>query len=283
MIITVTNTISFGGLTLGATDSNSVEWYWIDIDGWGATKSTSTPTQRQVADGAYASAPYLSYRTISISGAVLAPTAALLVAAQNQLNAAASIQPQTVTVLDSGFTVTVTGRRQDEILWKRTSDVSAEFTIVFLCIDPRKLGPVVPQSTGLPSSSGGTTFPITFPLTFTGVTNSGTLSINNDGNTLAPVKLRIAGPIVGPIVTHVGSGLQLVFSSSLTLNAGEWLDIDMEAKTVLAQGQSSRNGYVISRGWFGADPGTNQYAFQEQGGPSVGAQLTVIVPSGAWL
>jgi len=206
-----------------------------------------------------------------------------LVAAQQRLNAAASIQDQTITVLDSGFTVTVTGRRQDEILWKRgTSDISAEFTLVFLCNDPRKFSGLVTQSTGLPSSTGGLTWPITFPVTWTGVTTSGILSIPNNGNTIAPVKLRISGPVQGPIVTHIGSGLQLVFSSSLILASGEWVDVDMEAKTVLAQGQATRNGYILSRGWFGADPGSNQYGFQALTF-NAGAQLTVTVPSGAWL
>ena len=60
MIITLANTVTFGGLTLGATDGFGVEWYFIDIDGWGATASTSTPTQRLRADGSYASEPFSS-------------------------------------------------------------------------------------------------------------------------------------------------------------------------------------------------------------------------------
>jgi hypothetical protein len=63
------------------------------------------------------------------------------------------------------------------------------------------------------------------------------------------------------VVTHAGSGKALVFSSSLVLGAGEWIDVDMEAQTVLANGQSSRAGYITSRGWSGFEPGHNTWSF----------------------
>jgi len=78
--------------------------------------------------------------------------------------------------------------------------------------------------------------------------------------------MRIDGPIVGPIITHVGSGLQLVFSASLTLGVGEFLLVDMEAHSVLAQGQSNRSNWVTSRGWSGMEPGANTWSFAAASG-----------------
>lgn len=98
-------------------------------------------------------------------------------------------------------------------------------------------------------------------LTIDAVTVTGQVSLTNPGNDTGPLRLRIDGPCTGPVVTHVGTGDRLVFSSSLVLAAGEWLDIDMEKHQVYANGQSSRAGYITARGWFGFDPGQNTFAF----------------------
>jgi phage-related protein len=60
----------------------------------------------------------------------------------------------------------------------------------------------------------------------------------------------------------------------LALEAGEFVTVDMEAREVLAQGQSARAGYVTSRGWFTLDPGVNTIAFSAAN-YSPTAQLTL--------
>lgn len=262
MIITTADQFTIGSVTLGQTDTAGVEWYWLDVDGLGATKSTANPTQRLRGDGAFASEAFLQYRTVSVHGALLAPTAALLEAAMDQLNAAATIRQQQLAVkYADGSSRYLFGQRQDEVGWKRESDVHATFALQFLCLDPRKFAPAVTVSTALPSVTGGLTYSVTYPRIYTAVQVTGVLTIDNPGNATGKVTMRIDGPCTGPIITHLSTGLALTFASSLALNAGEWLDIDMEAKTVLANGQSSRSGYVTSRGWFGLDPGSNQFAF----------------------
>ena len=101
----------------------------------------------------------------------------------------------------------------------------------------------------------------TIPFSIEAVTVTGQVSLVNPGNETGPVRLRIDGPCRGPVVTHVSSGAQLVFSSSLVLGAGEWIDVDMEARTVLANGQASRAPWITSRGWAGFTPGENTWAF----------------------
>jgi len=101
----------------------------------------------------------------------------------------------------------------------------------------------------------------TIPFTIDAVTVTGQVSLVNPGNETGPVRLRIDGPCRGPVVTHVSSGAQLVFSSSLVLGVGEWIDVDMEARTVLANGQATRAPWITSRGWSGFTPGENTWAF----------------------
>jgi uncharacterized membrane protein len=81
-------------------------------------------------------------------------------------------------------------------------------------------------------------------------------------------------------VIHLGKRPQLVFSSSLALGAGEFVTVDMGAREVLAQGQSARNGWVTSRGWFDLDPGVNEVAFTAES-YSPDARLTLTTMS-AW-
>lgn len=120
--------------------------------------------------------------------------------------------------------------------------------------------------TGTPASSQFVnvlqlTGALTVPFIIDATTITGQVSLTNPGNESGPVVLRIDGPCVGPVVTHVSTGNAIVFSSSLELRAGEFLEIDMDARTALANGQSNRAGYITSRGWSAFDPGRNTWAF----------------------
>lgn len=276
-----TSRASLGALDFGVLEASGVAWVLNDIQGWGSPASTVQVVQKPRSSGGWAGPGYLPARSVSLTGTVDAPSTSALSDALDRLSAACTLTDTTLTVNEGGRTRTCTVRRQGEVLVTMTSALAATWSVQVVALDPRKYGSAVIQSTALPSVSGGTTWPITYPLTFTGVTNSGTLSIPNAGNITAPVVVRIDGPVTGPIVTHIGSGTSLVFSSSLTLAAGEFLLVDMEKRSVLANGQTSRAGYVTSRGWFGADPGANQYGFNAQTF-NAGALMTVTVPSGAW-
>lgn len=152
----------------------------------------------------------------------------------------------------------------------------ADFSIQIVAKDPLKYGDLITATTLLPSSSGGLIRPSTWPRTWTGVSNSGQVVLNNTGNAPAPVWLRIDGPIPagGWSVTHIRKQQTLTFATSLALAAGEFVTVDMEAREVLAQGQAPRSGYVTGRGWFSLDPGENTIAFSAQN-YSATAQLTV--------
>lgn len=121
---------------------------------------------------------------------------------------------------------------------------------------------------------------LAIPFTIDAVTVTGQVSLENPGNETGPVRLRIDGPCRGPVVTHVSTGAQLVFASSLVLGAGEWIDVDMEARTVLANGQASRAPWITSRGWSGFTPGLNTWSFTAAAFDP-GARLTVVATP-AW-
>lgn len=268
--------IALGDLLLGSVDVAGVRFTVEKFDGWGSPASTAVLTQRARGHGATSSEGFLTARVMTIEGLVMAPTPADLSLAADSLIAAVSLLPFQMLVSEQGRVRNVTAQRQDDVQVVYLSDTTAHYSIQIAAKDPRKFGDLISESTRLPFSSGGAVWPVTFPLTFTGVSGTGTVTINNPGNEQAPVWLRIDGPVPagGWTVTHVGKKRTLSFSTALALAAGEFVTVDMDRREVLMQGQSARSGWITSRGWFSLDPGDNEIAFSAQN-YSETASLTV--------
>lgn len=254
-------TITFPGLTLGETDEFGTKWTIRGFDGWGATGTTLDVQQRARASGGVAGDSFSKGRTCSIQLLVRSVTAEQHVADMDRLISATPRDPVQMIVAEPGITRWALMARSDEIPPARVNAWTSNVAVQVASEDWRKFGDAVSDSTLLPATSGGLTVPFTVPFTIASTVVNGQVSLTNPGNEVGPVVLRIDGPCAGPVITHVSTGLQLVFSSSLVLGVGEWLDVDMEAHTVLANGQSSRSGWVTSRGWSGFDPGVNSWAF----------------------
>lgn len=268
--------VAIGDLLLNTVDANGVYWILENFSGWGSPGSTSELTQRARGHGATSSEGFLRARIMTLEGVIDAPTAEALSLAVDELSAAVSLEGFRMLVSEAGRIRHVDAKRQDEILISWLDAVTARYSIQVAAKDPRKFGDLVTATTRLPFSEGGLTFPVTFPITFTGTSGSGVLRVNNPGNTQAPVWLRIDGPIPagGWTVTHVGKKQSLTFATALALGTGEFVTVDMDRREVLAQGQSPRSGYVTSRGWFSLDPGDNDIAFSATNYSST-ASLTV--------
>ncbi|MGV8912244.1 MAG: phage distal tail protein [Rhodoglobus sp.] len=253
--------LELNGLVLTALEDSGVRWATEDVDGWeGSPGSTLSPVQKTRGAGAWAGNAFTTPRNLAVPGAVSAPTKALLSDAIDRLNAACALSDVLLNVVESGRARSCMVRRSGEVIAK-TTDLTALWSIQLVALNPRKFSEPLSASTGLPASSGGLTVPFTVPFTIDAVQVSGQVSLTNPGNETGPVVLRIDGPCNGPSITHVSSGLSLTFSSSLVLGEGEWLTIDLEARTVLANDQASRSIYITSRGWFGFPPGDSTFAF----------------------
>lgn len=256
---------TLGDLALyGVEPDTGVEWSVQGPDSsdwWNGGGSTVSARQKPRGHGAWAGDAFLPANHYVISGLVSAPSQSAMRDALDRLHAAASLSDTTLTVVEESTTRWATVRREDIVLVKNVHPTLARFSVQLLAVDPRKFGSLLTSSTALPSTTGGLSVPFTVPFTIDAVTVTGQVSLSNPGNIAGPVRLRIDGPVQGPVVTHVSSGRQLVFASSVVLGAGEWIDVDMERREVLANGQSSRNGWVTQRGWSSFEPGENTWAF----------------------
>lgn len=269
-----------GLLLTGEDTSTGVTWSMESLDGWGSPSSTTRMTQRVRGHGAWSGDGYLTHRSLAAQGWMLADTADAALDAIDTLIAATSLDSGLLTVEESGRHRSMTVKRSGEVLVRWEGDRSAWWSIQLVAEDPRKFGDELSGSTALPSTSGGLTVPFTVPLTIASTVVAGHVSLTNDGNIAGPVRLRIDGPVTGPVVTHVNSGRSLVFSSSISLGAGEWIEVDMERREVLANGQSSRNGWVTSRGWSQFEPGVNSWTFSATAYDP--ASLLTVIASPAW-
>lgn len=255
--------VTIGGLQFNTRQDDGTLLLLDTFDGWDdSAASTIALTQKPRDHGAWVSEAYLEDLPISITGRVQAPTSALARQWVDQIKAAISLTGFTVSVgEDDGSVRSRLCYRQDAVKSPRDTSSDRPWSAGIVASDPRAYGTQITASTRLPTTIGGFSWPYSYPYSYTGTVITGTIGFTNAGNVPSPVLLRVDGPCTGPIITHISSGAQLVFSTSYTIAAGNWLEIDMQEKTVLENGQESRNGYIDSRGWFQLDPGENTIGF----------------------
>lgn len=263
-----------GSLNLSYVEDSGVKWVTQTIAGLGSPTGTLTPIQKPREAGAWAGMSYSAGRSSAVEGVVYAPTAALAADAADRLLAAATLDQTTLKVTTALRTDTLLVRRDGEALITWMTPNAFTYSIQFFSPDPRKFGTALTASTTEFATSGGLTVPFTVPFTISSTVASGLITLTNTGNEIGPVVARIDGPFHSPIITHTGSSGTQVFSLNLNGVTGEYLIIDMEKRTVYANGTASRSGYVTSRVWSGFDPGVNTWSFSA-GSFDAAALLTI--------
>jgi len=256
-------TVQVGDLLLDGVDDLGVAWAVADngVDGWGVTASTVSQTQKPRASGAWSGSKFGKGRAVTVAGMIDAPTPEAAQGALDRLGTAISREEFPLRVTEAASTRWAPVYQTGEIIPKWLNGLQVAWSFQVASDDWRKFGDELAATTGLPSEAGGLAVPLSIPFSVDAVSASGQVSLVNPGNESGPVTLRIDGPCTGPAITHTSTGNALVFASSLVLGAGEFLIVDMEARTVLANGQVSRSGWITSRGWSSFDPGANTWAF----------------------
>lgn len=255
------STIQIGSLVLNSTDANGTTWAAEKFDGWGTPKPTLNPIQNVRRSGYTMGDSFSEGRVMTLTVTIVSSDPVQHSLDCDTLISTFSRSGANMYVSEAGRARWCFVRRSADIVPTHYSQVATSFIVQVTSPDWRKFGTQVSAATGLPQSKGGFTYPLKYPMSIGANVASGTITLTNPGNEIGPVWARIDGPIAGPVIEHSASGAQLILSSSLTLGAGEWLDIDMEKHTVLANGQSSRNTFITSRGWSGFDPGDNTWLF----------------------
>jgi hypothetical protein len=105
----------------------------------------------------------------------------------------------------------------------------------------------------------GKTYPVTYPKTYVAGGGSATL-VTSGGNVPTPPLLRLYGTCTDPVIRNVTTGQQLEFDN-ISIAAGNYLEVDVEARTVLLNGDPALSYYsklnFTTSDWWDLQPGAN--------------------------
>lgn len=117
-----------------------------------------------------------------------------------------------------------------------------EWDVAFLAADPRIYADVATTARYSPSASdGGVTFPLDFPLSFTGggsSTDGSLMTVTNAGNFWTPATFDVAGPADAGFSIVNETTVESIVTTGMTLAAGDSITIDVDTRDVLVGGTS---------------------------------------------
>ncbi|HEX6468497.1 MAG TPA: hypothetical protein VF069_05325 [Streptosporangiaceae bacterium] len=246
-------------------DDDGVEWWVTTEDGWASSPAIRLAlSDRPERDGAFDSPSYRGARVITLEGVAIAPDRISKERAKDRIAAVLAdgggLRPLVVSEPHGTRRALVRLSAETKIADRKAGVF--EFSVQLTAPDPLRYSDGLNAANcPLPSSSGGVRFPLTFPLDFGVGSAGGRLVLQNAGTAPTWPFWRIAGPCRSPVITDTVTGAELVFA--LDLQAGETLDVDTDARTVLLQGTASRRAALLpSSRWFPLRPGTTQVAFR---------------------
>lgn len=80
-------------------------------------------------------------------------------------------------------------------------------------------------------SSIGMSFPMAFPAVFAATTAGGAQQTTNTGSAPSHFKARLYGPITAPRLINASTEQEIVFTDSLVLGAGDYVEVDTRNRT----------------------------------------------------
>lgn len=135
------------------------------------------------------------------------------------------------------------------------------------------------------TDAGGMSFPTSFPMSFAPTMAVGSTTVTNFGVIPSHFVVRLYGPCTAPTLVNETTGEQLAFTSSLSLAAGQYVEVDTREQTATAQSDASvtRLNYVdfATTSWWQLQPGDNAIRYAPKDADA-GAQA-VITYRPAWL
>jgi hypothetical protein len=263
--------LTLNGFPLYGVDADGCEWHvtFQDVSGlFDGVASTLKTSEKTMTDGWYGNLPRLQGRTITVEGYIIGRCTESCINAWNAFKSV--LDPGGMLLIarlgDIGRQVRVWQSGSAPLIkWDGVNIL--RFSVGLTSLSPYLYGlGSVSDVTGLPSSSGGMTFPYHFEdgdslssWMWSEEVVSGNVALSNVGTAPSPVMIRIDGPVVDPQVSHVGSGHVIAFAMSL--GGGHYVTINGVTHEILIDGTDPARGRVKRREWSQAEPGMNVWGF----------------------
>lgn len=264
--------LSLNGFPLYGVDDNGCEWHvtFQDVSGlFDGVASTLHTESKAMTDGWYGNLPRLQGRTITIEGHIIGQCTESCVTSWDAFKSVLDTDGMILSIRLGDI------RRQTRVLQSASAPLvkwdgvnMLRFSLGLTSLSPYLYGlEAVSDSTFLPSTSGGMTFPYRFEEPRVALSSwvwsekirSGQAVLDNVGTAPSPVMIRIDGPVVNPQILHVGSGHVMAFDMSL--GVGHYATINGVTHEILVDGTDPARGRVTRREWSQANPGMNAWGF----------------------
>ena len=277
--------LTLNGFPLYGVDDNGCEWHvtFQDVSGlFDGVASTLQTETKVMSDGWYGNLSRLQGRTITIEGHIIGRCTESCVTSWNAFKSVLDAGGMLLTARlgDIGRQVRVWQSASAPLIkWEGVNILRFSLGLTSLSSYLYGLDSVSGVS-GLPSSSGGLTFPYHFEEDGGSLSSwmwseeivSGNVALSNVGTAPSPVMIRINGPVVNPLVSHFGSGH--IMSFNMSLGVGHYVTINGVTHEILVDGTDPARGRVTRREWSQAEPGMNVWGFNA-GEYSTSARMTV--------
>lgn len=262
-----TPTWGLDGWAGNVLDDAGVAWVVEEVDGWDDSPPVRLEaTEREQDDGAYDADTFYGARLLTLTGRADAPDKATMQAAKRRLaQVCADLRAglKALSCDEADRTRYAYVRRAADVKVKDQGARMFSWQLQLLAPDPRKYGAAATVATGLANvAGGGATFPMAMPLIFAGAAGAtGAIVVTNAGAYASRPTFRILGPVTDPVLENLTTGQRLRFAG-LSLGAGDYLDVDTDARSAVLNGSASRRGTVASDSeWWSLAPGDNQVRF----------------------
>lgn len=229
------------------------------VNGFSAPRVSSYPAPGR--HGSITRTRFQSQGLVTVSGIVNGESQAQLVGQMDELRAVLMDALDTSRLLTweraDGVELQAEARLASALQDEKIGPAIQRFNVSLSLDDPRGFTQALSSSVGGGlTGSGGDTFADIFPDTFD-ATAGGTAAVDNTGTRPTPAVFRLYGMAEDPQIVLVETGERIVLSG--TINAGDYLQIDVAARTVKLNGTSSAQGMVSSANttWFELPRGTS--------------------------
>lgn len=220
--------------------------------------------EHQGQDGTYIDSPFMSSRTIVISGTLYTDPSDpdTLLNSLRADYASDTVRPFYFQLPNqpTRFVNCQGGGLQYDIdTNRRTGRTPVQFTL--LAEDPYIYDyPSSSSQVSVPTlSSFGMSFNMAFNLGFGGAIPNYGATVENNGTHNAYPLITIVGPVTNPVLTDSYNGWTMPFN--ISLSAGDFLVIDCRLKSVVLNNQVSRRTSMNGIRWFFIPPGASDTIF----------------------
>jgi hypothetical protein len=264
--------MQIGSLVMGASTSYRI----TRVTGLGQPDRRSGDVSRPLSDGDFKGSSFYSSRTVVIDVNIEAATGSGATA----LLSALSLQWRGTNILYAQMPGWGTRAIEGEPRRMRSDDKSTNrFGLIPVVLEYYSPTPAMYEdivTTGTPPAPAAAfTFPATFPVTFGAVTGGLSTSTTNSGDYDYPPVMRVYGPYTDVTITR-NSDSAFLGLAGVSVVAGEYIEIDMDARTILHSNGANQRRYMTAGSvWMTIPPGSETFTITPSGSSGTTTYLAI--------